>query len=194
MQEDITKKTCPVWLGYGLNANVRKIIHNPTKMLGKFIELGMMVADIGTGMGYMTLPMAEMVGSQGKVIAVDIQEEMLLKMNEIALHRQLSDRIDIVQSKQENLMLENYHESIDFALMFMMVHEVSNKHQLFCDVEKALKPGGLLMVAEPIFHVSEKNFKETIDIALAIGFEISEYEQHVNICRTILLRKENLKR
>ena len=188
MQKEMTEKTCPVWLGYGLNANIRKIIHNPNQMLGKFIEPGMTVADIGTGMGYMTLPMAEMVGNQGKVIAVDIQEKMLSKVKGIAQRRQLEDRIDMVLSKQENLMLENYHESIDFALMFMMVHEVRNKKQLFGDIGKALKPGGLLMISEPIFHVREENFKETIDVALSIGFEISELEQHVKICRTVILR------
>ena len=191
MQKEMTEKTCPVWLGYGLNAKIRKIIHDPKKMLGKFIEPEMTVADIGTGMGYMTLPMAEMVGNQGKVIAVDIQEKMLSKVEEIAGHRQLRDRIDIVQSKQENLMLENYQGSIDFALMFMMAHEVSNKQQLFNDIGKALKPGGLLMISEPVFHVSEENFKETIDVALGIGFEISGLEQHVNICRTVILRKLN---
>ena len=189
MQKEMTEKTCPVWLGYGLNAKVRKIVHNPNKMLGKFIEPGMAVADIGTGMGYMTLPMAEMVGSQGKVIAVDIQKEMLSKVEEFAERRQLRDRIDIVQSKQENLMLENYQESIDFVLMFMMVHEVSNKKQLFSDIGKALKPGGLLMVSEPVFHVSKEDFSETIDVALNVGFENSGLEQHVNICRTIILRK-----
>ena len=191
MQEEITKKTCPVWMGYGLNANIRKIIHNPSKMLGKFIEPGMTVADIGTGMGYMTLPMAEMAGEQGKVIAVDVQETMLSKVEANATLRNLTDRIDFVQCKQESLMLGNYHKSIDFTLMFMMVHEVSNKKQLFHDIGDALKPGGLLMISEPAFHVSKENFKDTVDIALSEGFEVSGLEQHVNICRTVILRKTN---
>ena len=191
MNNEITIKTCPIWMGYGLNANIRKIIHNPDKMLKNHIEPGMTVADIGTGMGYMTLPMAGMVGDQGKVIAVDVQEKMLSKVKEIAQRKNISNIIDAVQCKQEDLMLSKYKESIDFALMFMMVHEVSNKRKLFDDIEKAIKPGGLLMIAEPVFHVSEQNFKQTIDMALSAGFNISEQEQHINICRTIILRKPN---
>lgn len=80
MNEQKTKKTCPVWVGYGLNTRMRKLIHNPNKLVGKYIKPGMKVADIGTGMGFMTLPMAEMVGDHGKVIAVDIQEKMLSKV------------------------------------------------------------------------------------------------------------------
>ena len=190
MEKEITKKTCPVWLGYGLNANIRRIIHNPNKILGKYIEPGMTVADIGTGMGYMTLPMAEMVGDQGKVIGVDIQEKMLSKVREIALRRNVAGRIDMVQCKQDGLMLTEYQKSIDFALMFMMVHEVSNKQQLFSDIKEALKPDGLLLLAEPVVHVSEQNFEDTIDIALNAGFEIPEHAPHINICRTVMLRNK----
>ena len=192
MKEEMTNKTCPVWMGYGLNTRIRKLIHNPNKMLGKFIDPGMTVADIGTGMGYMTLPMAEMVGAQGKVIGVDIQEKMLSKVREIALRTNVLDRIDTVKCKQDSLMLEKYSDSIDFALMFMMVHEVSDKQRLFNDIEKALKPKGLLMIAEPVVHVSEQDFNQTIDIALSTGFKVSEHEHHINICRTVILRKTNL--
>jgi ubiquinone/menaquinone biosynthesis C-methylase UbiE len=41
------------------------------------IKPGMVIADMGAGSGYFTFPMAKMVGSGGKVLAVDIQKEML---------------------------------------------------------------------------------------------------------------------
>ena len=190
MNKQTNRKTCPVWLGYGLNASMRKIIHNPKKIVGKYIKPRMTVADIGTGMGYMTLPMAKMVGSQGKVVGVDIQEGMLGKVMRIAKQKRLNHRIEPVLCQQTSLMLDRYENEIDFALMFMMVHEVDNKQKLFVDINQALKPKGLLMIAEPKIHVSKKNFTETVDIALKAGFKVSGIKQKVNICRTIILEKD----
>src|SRR5438067_2494885 len=50
-----------------------------TDQLLKVLDLkpGMAVADVGAGSGYFTFPMARMVGPKGKVLAVDIQDEML---------------------------------------------------------------------------------------------------------------------
>ena len=189
MSKQTNRKTCPVWLGYGLNVNIRKIIHNPTKMVGKYIKPGTIVADIGTGMGYMTLPMAKMVGVNGKVLGVDIQEGMLAKVMSIAKSQKLDDRIEPIICKQNSLMLNEYEDTIGFALMFMMVHEVSDKQKLFADISGAMKVGGLLLIAEPKVHVGQKNFDETVAIALKAGFKVSIQKQKVNICRTIILEK-----
>ena len=52
---------------------------------------GMKIMDIGCGPGFFTLPMAELTGKDGLVIAVDIQDEML-KMSEIGVLRQAYQR------------------------------------------------------------------------------------------------------
>ena len=189
MDKQTTMKTCPVWLGYGLNTKIRKIIHNPTKIVGEYVKQDMVVADIGTGMGYMTIPMAQMVGEQGKVIAVDIQKGMLDRVHMLASHQGVVDRIENVLCRKDNLMLEDYADTIAFALMFMMVHEVSDKQQLFIDIGKGLMKGSLLLIAEPKIHVSKKNFEETTEIALRCGFKVSDKQQKVNLCRTIILEK-----
>lgn len=89
-------------------------------------------------------------------------------------------------------MLEQYHDAIDFVLMFMMVHEVNNKQQLFADIEKVLKPNGLLLIAEPVFHVSKKNFSDTINIALKTGLKLLKHKQYISICRTVIFSKDKL--
>ena len=190
MNNENTKETCPVWIGYGLKSGIRKLIHNPKKILKKFIEPNMVVADIGTGMGFMTIPMAKMVGESGEVFAIDIQEKMLLEVKKTANKNNIGTRILPIKCKQESLMLEKHNDTIDFALMFMIVHEAKNKEKLLTDIFKALKPGGLLMISEPIIHVSKKCFDNTIEIATNIGFKVSNLKQTVAICRTIILQKK----
>ena len=53
------------------------LIHNSEKILGGHIESGQTVLDLGCGSGTFTIAMAKMVGELGKVIAVDVQDEML---------------------------------------------------------------------------------------------------------------------
>ena len=62
---------CPVWVGYLLASPVRKLIQNPKKLLSPYVEEGMTVLDAGCAMGFFSLPMARMVGPNGKVICGD---------------------------------------------------------------------------------------------------------------------------
>jgi len=62
----------PMWFGY-LHLNpLRKLLQNPDKILGPYVNEAMIVADIGCAMGFFSLPLAKMVGANGKVICVDI--------------------------------------------------------------------------------------------------------------------------
>jgi ubiquinone/menaquinone biosynthesis C-methylase UbiE len=67
-----------------LDNPIRRLIHKPQKILGGYIESGQTVLDIGCGPGTFSLAMAEIVGESGKVIAVDVQEEMLQIVREKA--------------------------------------------------------------------------------------------------------------
>lgn len=64
---------CPWWLCYSFDNPVRRLFHDPRKMLGGYLKPGMRVLDIGCGMGYFSLAMAKMVGVSGRVIALDLQ-------------------------------------------------------------------------------------------------------------------------
>ena len=69
--------------GQILTASIRKLFHNPQRILTPHLTDGMTAIDIGCGMGFFTLPMADIVGRSGHIIAVDMQSEMLegLKKN-----------------------------------------------------------------------------------------------------------------
>lgn len=68
---------CPWWLVYFHSSSLRKLVQNPYKILDDLVEPGQTVLDIGCGPGFFTVPMAEMVGENGRVIAADIQAKML---------------------------------------------------------------------------------------------------------------------
>lgn len=70
----MAEKVCPVWVGYLLASPIRKLFQNPQKMLGHYIENGMKVLDVGCAKGFFSLPITRMVGSNGRVICVDMQD------------------------------------------------------------------------------------------------------------------------
>ncbi len=76
----LDQHTCPAWFSFSLNNALRRIIHKPEAILEGLINPGDTVIDVGCGPGYFTVPMAEITGSGGRVIAVDLQDAMLEKL------------------------------------------------------------------------------------------------------------------
>jgi ubiquinone/menaquinone biosynthesis C-methylase UbiE len=83
----------------------RKLIQDPYKILGGNIEKGQTVMDLGCGPGYFSLAMAEIVGEKGRVISVDIQEEMLQMLKEKSEQQGLKSRIILRRAQPEKLGL-----------------------------------------------------------------------------------------
>jgi ubiquinone/menaquinone biosynthesis C-methylase UbiE len=151
---------------------LRRLFENPYKILGRFVREGMIVLEPGCGMGYFTLPLARMVGSQGRVVAVEIQPKMLSVLSRRAQKAGLSNRIELHQTEAEGLGLEDLSGKVDLATALHMVHEVPDQDVFFTEVWKALKPGGKLFVVEPKGHVSQNRFEETVANAEKIGFKL----------------------
>jgi 2-polyprenyl-3-methyl-5-hydroxy-6-metoxy-1,4-benzoquinol methylase len=69
-----SSRVCSWKHAFALDNPIRRLIHNPQKILGRYIKAGQTVLDVGCGPGTFSLAMAKMVGELGKVIAVDVQE------------------------------------------------------------------------------------------------------------------------
>jgi ubiquinone/menaquinone biosynthesis C-methylase UbiE len=163
-----TSHICSWKHAFALDNPIRRLIHNPQKILGGYIKPGQTVLDLGCGPGTFSLAIAKMVGESGKVIAVDVQEEMLQLVRKKAARQGLESRIVTRKSGPGGIGLS---EKVDFALAFYMVHEVPNAEAFLKEVASLLKPKGKLLVVEPKMHVSATAFEKTIEVAQQAGLK-----------------------
>ena len=160
---------CPPWVGRLLLTPLRRLVENPRKILGPFVREGMVVLETGCAMGYFTLPLARMVGPQGRVIAVDIQTDMLVALERRASKAGLADRIDIRQAGLDSFGIDDVAGTADFCSVIHMAHEVPDQDRLFREISAALKPGGQAFLMEPGWHVAEDDFGISLSAAASAG-------------------------
>ena len=165
----MAKHVCPWWIGYLLVSPIRRWLQDPDKTLTPYITEGMTVLDIGPGMGFFTIPAARMVGKNGKVIAVDVQEKMLKVLRKRAEKAGVGSRIVTQICEPDSLGIA---EPIHLCLALYVVHEVPDAAALFSQIKNVLKPTGRLLLSEPRGHVSEKAFQDTLAIAAAAGLKV----------------------
>ena len=166
------KRVCPIELANSLDNKIRRYLQNPQKIVKPFINEGMRVLDIGCGPGFFSIELAKMIGSSGKVFAVDLQEGMLQKIRDKIKSTELEERITLIKSEQDKFTVP---EKVDFILAFYMVHEVPDKNKLFMDLINVLDDKGQFLLVEPkLFHVSKKEFSATLKMAVNAGFKINK--------------------
>jgi len=180
---------CPPWLGYFLLNPLRRLLENPDKILGPFVQEGMVVLEPGCGMGYFTLPLARMVGPEGRVVVAEIQPKMLSVLERRARKASLDDRIETRIIGTDGLGVEDLTGEVDLTVALHMVHEVPDHVSFFTDVWKALKPGGKLLIIEPKGHVSSNEFAQTISDAEKIGFKTETLPSNIGERATLLLKQ-----
>jgi len=158
-------RVCPWWLGWMLDNPLRSLIHPPRRLLAPHVSRGMTVLDVGSGTGFFTRALARLVGANGKVYAVDLQAEMLERLNRRAQQAGLAERI--VPSRTDGLT--DLTTRMDFVLAFWMMHEVSEPRRLLQQIFDVLKPGGHFMLIEPKAEVSKAYFQEFLVLAESVG-------------------------
>ena len=109
------------------------------------IPRGATVADLGAGAGYFTWRLAQRVGPQGKVIAVDLQREMLDRIAEEVKKRGLAN-VALVQGGEHDPRLPT--AALDLVLNANAYHEFSDPDGIMAAVRRSLKPAGRVVVLE----------------------------------------------
>ncbi|MCB2200379.1 class I SAM-dependent methyltransferase [bacterium] len=180
----------PWWMGYLLINPLRRLSDPPELIVGPYIKPGNTVLDIGCAMGYFTLPMAKMVGQEGRVIATDIQPEMLVRLQKRVQRAKLGNRIDLRRSYDLSLGLADLPGQADFALAFAVLHEAVSKQAMLEQIYATLRPGGRLLIVEPPSKVNVSNWAKTEETAFRAGFILEEHPSiHGRIDRSMLLSK-----
>jgi precorrin-6B methylase 2 len=109
------------------------------------LKPGMVVADVGAGSGYFSFPMAAQVGPKGKILAVDIQKEMLDVIRKRMKERRVTN-IEPIQGTETDPKLPE--GKVDLILMVDVYHEFSHPYEMTEAMVKALKVGGKLVFVE----------------------------------------------
>ncbi len=129
-----------------LERKEREREEQPAKMLAALeLKAGDVVADIGAGSGYHTFRMAPLVGPRGKVLAVDIQPEMLDLIRR-RMKQTGTTNVEPVLGEEADPKLSE--SSVDVILLVDVYHEFAQPYEMTQALVRALKPGGRLVFVE----------------------------------------------
>lgn len=147
------------------------------------VKPGQMIADIGCGIGYYSIPLARRVGEKGQIFAVDIQQEML---------NGLKERASKVDVSNINFILGNAIDpklpkgKIDLVLLVDVYHEFSHPKYMLKAIRNSLKPDGQVALVEyraedpdvPIKELHKMSKSQILKEWLSNGFRLDEeYDQ-----------------
>jgi protein-L-isoaspartate O-methyltransferase len=119
---------------------------DPKKLIESLqFKEGMVVADIGAGSGYYAFRIAPLLGEKGKVLAVDIQKEMIQIMKDKMAKNKITNVETILSEEQDPKLPEN---SVDLILMVDVYHEFAHPYEMTEKMIKGLKIGGRLVFIE----------------------------------------------
>ena len=109
------------------------------------IQRGSTVADIGAGVGYFTIRMAERVGPSGVVYGEDIQQAMLDMLTKNVAARHLSNVRPVLGKPDDPKLPAN---SLDVVLLVDVYHEFSEPEKMLDHLRDAMKSGGRIVFLE----------------------------------------------
>ena len=164
-----TPYVCPATFSGSLDNFLRRLVHKPEKILMPFVREGMTVLDMGCGPGYFTVELVRLAGESGKVIAADLQQEMLDKMQRKLGNFGLEKRVEAHKCEAERTGI---NRKVDFILTFWMVHEVPDQRRFIEEMKSLLNPGGKILIVEPVIHVTKRSFNEMITRLESAGLKI----------------------
>jgi len=168
----MAEHVCPWWLGYLLLCPIRRWFQNPEKILSRYVTEGMTILEVGPGMGFFTIHAARSVGEAGKIVAADIQEKMLNALIKRATKAGVGNRIVAQLIESDDI---GASEPVDLCLLINVVHEVPDPASLFSQIKIIMKPTGKVLLMEPTgWHVSERQFQDTLALASNAGFRVIE--------------------
>lgn len=136
------------------------------------------IADIGAGSGYYAFRMAQEV-PDGKVLAVDLQPEMLDIMRQKIKKNKIKN-VELIQGEETSPNLTK--NSVDMVLMVDVYHELSYPKEVMEEIVSALKPNGRFILLEyrmedpkiPIKRLHKMSLEQAVKEMKAVGLRLKE--------------------
>lgn len=168
---------CPVWLRWLVELDNPFTKTNRAAFIVETLSVaqGMAVLDAGCGPGRLTVPLAQGVGSAGRVVALDIQPGMLAR----------------AKAKTEAVGQENVvfvaaglgdgglaADCFDRAVLVTVLGEIPHPAAALAELFRALKPNGILAVVEVIFDPHFQSRSTVTRLAVAAGFRERAFFGH----------------
>lgn len=140
------------------------------------VKRGMTICDMGCGNGYYALQLARMVGPEGRILAVDIQPEMLEELAERAAAAGLSNITPVLGQVHDPRL----PAAADLILLVDVYHEFSHPQHMLTAIRDALAPGGQLVLVEyreedprvPIQPLHKMSKKQILKELVPSGFQL----------------------
>lgn len=126
------------------------------------IDPGQVVLDLGCGAGTDLLIAAQMVGPEGRAVGIDMTTTMLDRARESAREMGL-DNVELHEGLIESLPLPD--ASVDIVISNGVIDLVPDKDAVFAEIDRVLRPGGRLQVADVIIHTEvSEDARKRIDL------------------------------
>jgi ubiquinone/menaquinone biosynthesis C-methylase UbiE len=140
------KFPAPAFISVFLNSRFRRALQPPADVMGWVdIRPGMQVLELGPGPGTFTVEAARRAAPQGVVHAVDIQADMLERLQETLATAGVAN-VSLHLSSAYALPVPDH--SIDRLFMVTVLSEIPDKPRSLAEFRRVLKPGGMLAVGE----------------------------------------------
>ncbi len=109
------------------------------------IKPGEVIADIGSGSGYFTLPLARAVGGKGRVYAVDVNPDMILHLNRRIRDLNLRNVVTVLCAPDDPLLAD---ASVDRFFICDTWHHIPGHAKYLGLLKRMLKPGGQVIMVD----------------------------------------------
>jgi ubiquinone/menaquinone biosynthesis C-methylase UbiE len=122
---------------------------NPQRNIEQFqLEPGMEVADFGAGSGHLAVEAAEVVGREGTVYVIDIQQELLTKATHLAKEHHLESMVFIHADLEQPNGSTLPDASIDAVIVSNILFQTEHKEAILSEAYRVLRPEGRMLLVD----------------------------------------------
>jgi ubiquinone/menaquinone biosynthesis C-methylase UbiE len=165
---------CPYWLAWLLDNPLTEAVAGTQVTLDRIgLQPGEHGLDVGSGPGRLSIPAAQRVGPNGRVVALDVQPQMLARLRK----RAAAAGVTNVAARLGDITGDSSLPtgSFDRAWLVTVLGEIPDRQAALRNVYRVLKPGGVLSITEIFPDPHYQSRTEVLRLGQEAGFEPTRY-------------------